>query len=1069
MNRRFNLVVTPLLLAVLAVVMTGMVLAQEPAEPATPSRGLVREDAEPEPTRAAPAVKRYGRQWAVIVGINYTDSKLSDADRRVVPALANAENDARAIAQLLMEHYGYARENVRLLLGKDATQAAILSAIGDDFLRNPQVVTDQDSVLFFFAGHGVHLEKERRSGEIIPWDVRVVGQIPAIESCIKLQSITEDYLKNSPARHKLIVLDSCYSGDVFTQTRQAYRASTATVPADSGLFYTPALQAIASCRNNQQASDGKGGRSPFSSALTTALTVIPRRQGTLASIRARDLFTFMQDELRAAPSVDQSADLGWLTPEQGEFHFFPQGDFSGYSDHTDDEMLKAIAMAPGTYGAWWFEEMPWFLPSLRARILANVEQPRGTAADWVRKHQLEESAREILRQLENEPGELAQLRLRHLQLLLDPATRQNPDEAYRTIAAELRQVPPGVTLEAADLHLLAVVEHRLGHSARDAYRNAVQAYDQGLKKGRRQDAALQMLCFADLGQFEFQENDYEQAAVEYRRALEQRVLCPVPFQIFVLCSEADAWQQLGRWGEANAKLDQALQLAFPLSERTPESPLTAFVYTRRAWAAMEQWKFHDAAREFLEARACLPKAGQDRESAIVEFHNRHGLAMARRFTGDPEGALADYRRISIEIRQIFSQMRADAGIERNYGEVRERLAQRLSNTLERQADCNLFRENGDMKEAADDLRRAIRVTEYLPVALRNRTKAVQLYKQVLALSRRSPYQDLDVAAAILRAADELTEQLGDEQQRRLDYYRQIAGSVHQMAVAINAADDESGGPASRREKRLTACASLRSVISDLRPRLNRSIHRDHLELLMFASQYLLTEEQGVAERYHLLGDSELLLALCRHAIRSEPLVTQRYLRHYFDTVVRTMLAARPTHVQGLIEAVFEARMGRHYDKAEIPVPSLVMYQLDGRFHAFLDAPQGISKVYLLDEGVTLDTLREAESAQKLLTLPRQLRDDLARLQLERACFPESLTAPVEDAATCLHVRWHDGFYLLGTSSHKPVVSAPGADAVQAVVTRKETTPITNFPFALPGLPLIPVPASPPAATNVAQP
>ena len=1011
------------------------------------------------------APETYTKRWAVIVGINYTDSKLAGDDRKVVPPLRNAENDAQAVADLLVKHYGYEKDCIRVLIGKDGTKAAIESAIGDDFLRNKTKVTDKDSVLFFFAGHGVHLENEKRSGELIPWDVRVAGEIPAIESCIKLQAITVDYLRASPARHKLVILDCCHSGDIFTQSTQANRRIVTTLRSDAGLFRTPAFQAIASCRREQQASDGKGGHAPFTSALLSALTVIPRQQGTRDPIKASDLFTFMQADLQLAPSIDQSADLGWLSPDQGEFHFFPdpKSDFSGYSSHTDDEMLKAIAMAPGTYGAWWFDEMPWFMPSLRSRILANVEKPRSTTADWVRKHQLEKSAREVLRALENESGELAKLRVRHLKLLLDPATRQNPDGVYKTIASELREPSNGIVLEASDIHLRAVIEHRLGTSASEVYDKALAAYDAGLKSGRKQDAALRLLCLADMGQFESQNSDYEQAALRYQQALEKRVLCPVPFQIYVLCSEADAWRKLGRWGEADAKLDQVLRLAIPLATEKQESPLTAYAYTRRAWGYMDQWKFREAAEAFARADDHLPR-DEDREAAIIRFHNRHGLAMARRFTGDPEGALAEYRRISVDIRNIISKLRSDPGIERNFGEIRERLAERLTNTLERQADCNLFRHAGDMREASDDLRRAIRVTDYLPPGSRNPTKAMLLYKQVLALSRKSAFQDLELAAGYLREAEALYKVLGDEQQQRLDCYRKVATALHNMAHAINFADDEPGVPMARRGKRLAATAELRTVITELRPQLNRTIHRDHLELLLFACQSLISEDHAVADRYQLLADAELLLLLCRHAMRSEPLVTQRYLRHYFDSVIRAMIAARPKHVQGIIEAVYEARMGRHYDKPESRAACLVLYQLDGRFHAFLDAPQGLSKVYQFDESVTQEAIQEADLSRKLLPLPKQLRDDLTALKLEKAHFPETIEEKATDGSGYLHLRWHDGYYLFGTSSPEPVVGAEFARSTRTVVAKRIPSPLMTFPFALPGI-RFPDPTTVPPVTS----
>ncbi|MCX7135523.1 MAG: hypothetical protein NTW47_02400, partial [Proteobacteria bacterium] len=75
-------------------------------------------------------------------------------------------------------------------------------------------------------------------------------------------------------------------------------------------------------------------------------------------------------------------------------------------------------------------------------------------------------------------------------------------------------------------------------------------------------------------------------------------------------------------------------------------------------------------------------------------------------------------------------------------------------------------------------------------------------------------------------------------------------------------------------------------------------------------------------------------------IEPNPLETQHYLRHYFDTAIRAKIAARPKHVQGIIEATYEARIARPYNKPSRSGPSLVFYYLDNRFHAFLDVPKG---------------------------------------------------------------------------------------------------------------------------------
>lgn len=1011
-----------------------------------PARGQVRVPI-PEAARA-----EYPKRWALIVGINYPDTNLPEAARKVVPALQNAENDAQAFAELLCKHYGYDKDSVRLLLGQQATGLAIREALSEGFLSKKSQVSSDDSILFFFAGHGYHPEKDNRSGELLPWDVKLEGDIPMRASAIPLEDQVVRFLKASPARHKLVILDCCHSGDIFTQAQQA-GGGTESLRYDSGLFQTPAFQAIASSRREQQASDGRDGHSPFTASLLSALTVLPRQQGTRLPITATDLFIFMQSELRSAPAIDQKPGIRWLTPDQGEFHFFPnpKSDFSGYSRRTDDEMLKTMAMAPGTYGTWWFDEMPWFMPSLRARILANIEPSRSTTADWVKKHQLEKSAREVLRALENETDGLERMRARHLTWLLDPHSHQDAERIYDRIARELRELLEGVSLQASDWHFLAVIEHRMGRPCREAYNNALRAYAQQAERG--QDAALRLLCLADLGEFHVQDNDYEQAALAFQRALEQRVLCPIPFQVFVICREADAWQQLGRWGEADAKLEQALRLAMPLAEQQKDSPLTAFAFTRRSWAYMEQWKFHDAARAFESANDHLPQDPADREAAIVRFHNRHGLAMARRFTGDPEGALADYRRIATDIRLVFGKLRTDPGIERNFGELRDRLAERLINTLERQADCNIFRAAGDLKDAADDLRRACRLADYLPPDRRGPTKVALLYKQALVLGCRSPYQDRELATAFLQEADKMLKGMSEDRQRRLRYHRELTTAIVQVETALQATEDEPATLATRREKRRLALALLRQTVNDLVPQLNRPIHRDHLELLLFATQCLLAEDLELAQRFHLLADAEVLLALCRHAMRSEPLQTQRYLRHHYDSVVRALLAARPTNVQGVIEAVHEATTARIYDKPEYQSPTLVFFHFDGRFHAFLDVPSGVSRSYLLDESLSLEAVREADQSRRLLPLPRQLRDDLAALKLDSVQFLGFSLAkdPVSAPARTLLIRWTDPLCQLGSTALPPVMVAKLSAGTRAAKFNPESGTVMNFPFALPGL------------------
>ena len=1037
-------------------------------------------------------VKNYTKRWAVVVGINYTDTNLPEGSRKKVPVLKNAENDAQAFADLLIKNYGYEKNTVKLLLGKEATLSAIGGAIDSEFLGKKSQVSENDSVLFFFAGHGYENAKEQRAGELLPWDVKVEGEIPVQISCIQMENNVAVLMKRSPARHKLVILDCCHSGYIFNSKQQAERRSEKDSRFDEGLFSTPAFQAIASCRGEEKASDGKDGHSYFTASILLALKVIPRQQGVRLPIKTSDLFTFLVSDLhqKNAPSTDQKAQWGSLSINQGEFHFFPdtKSDFSGDYSHTDDEMLTAIAMAPGTYGPWWFKEMPWFIPSLRRKILDDLEKNRGTTNSWVRKENLKKSAYDLLRKMEGESDELIKMRVRHLKLLLDLNRVQSVEVVFKEIADDLRR-PKEFALESTDLHLQALIEHRTGgKEARETYEKAITSYERELQSGVKPSKALRLLCLADFGQFEFDEKDYEKAASKYQQALAERVLYPVPFQVYVLANEANAWQQHGRWGEANYKLDQAIKLAESLDEKTStrktpnlekslgenesSSPLKPFVYSRRAWAYMEQWKFSKAAEAFAQANDFLGKE-HDREAEIVRFHNMHGLAMARRFTGDPDEALAEYRKISTSIRSIFSQLRTNQGVEKNFGDLRERLVERLVNTLERQADCNLFQDKGDLKEAADDLRRAIRIADLLPKEQQNLTKAKQLYKLGLALGKRSIYQDLDLALGCLKEGDKLCKDLNENEKLNLRYHSKLAHAIVDLMNESPLVETGGDDKATKKEKCNTALSELRKVIEDLRPKLQNQIHRDDLELLLFATASLVTENLGKeADRYLLLADSELLLLLCRYAMRCDHLETQHYLRHYFDTAIRAMIAARPKHVQGIIEATYEARIARNYNKPSRSSPSLTFYYLDNRFHAFLDVPKGISKEYLFDEGVDLDVLKDAEKNQRKLPLPRQLANDLANLKLEKALVlsAEQILSAEQDLPStgCLQIQWTDSHYSLGTSRQIFLADGESNSSTRSSVTRsvvkKPISPviITKFPFALPGL----LPESPAAIPNL---
>lgn len=130
----------------------------------------------------------FGRYYALVIG--------NDKYRYWTP-LDNAVNDARAVAQLLEQHYDF--EVTELY---NAERSAILSTINN--LRKK--LTEKDNFLIYYAGHG-HLVEQLDEGYWIPVNAKQDDNTEWIST----RNITGQ-LKIMSAKHVLVVADSCYAG-----------------------------------------------------------------------------------------------------------------------------------------------------------------------------------------------------------------------------------------------------------------------------------------------------------------------------------------------------------------------------------------------------------------------------------------------------------------------------------------------------------------------------------------------------------------------------------------------------------------------------------------------------------------------------------------------------------------------------------------------------------------------------------------------------------------------------------------------------------------------------------------
>lgn len=136
---------------------------------------------------------------ALVIGI-------SDYSRTGWPQLGTARADAEAIGDVLEQKYGF---DVVRLTDRQATRQNVLRVL-DSFMD----FGPDDALLIYFAGHGFYDEK-MDEGYWIPYGAaRSKMDLPAKEEWLWNSSVSR-VISASPARHILLIADTCYGGSLF--------------------------------------------------------------------------------------------------------------------------------------------------------------------------------------------------------------------------------------------------------------------------------------------------------------------------------------------------------------------------------------------------------------------------------------------------------------------------------------------------------------------------------------------------------------------------------------------------------------------------------------------------------------------------------------------------------------------------------------------------------------------------------------------------------------------------------------------------------------------------------------
>ena len=262
----------------------------------------------------------YNNSFAVVVGIN-------NYNHKNIPNLRFAENDAKIVASFLPA-LGFPEKNIKLLLGErtDVTVEALRNVLEVEF--NPKM-EEGDRFLFYFAGHGVSYKANKQvRGYLLLQDSEFCGRWPSrskpylekmpIKSWEMRQFL--DFVSSLPAKHKLVLIDSCFSG-FMTYSRGLFDGPDPNLSKKLTQWARePATQVITAGRSGQSAHEKEEFQhGVFTWYLLKGLegNADPRGDGVISFL---DLAAYICNRVSQEILVEQDPQAGTYEGE-GQFFF----------------------------------------------------------------------------------------------------------------------------------------------------------------------------------------------------------------------------------------------------------------------------------------------------------------------------------------------------------------------------------------------------------------------------------------------------------------------------------------------------------------------------------------------------------------------------------------------------------------------------------------------------------------------------------------------------------------------------------------------------------------------------
>jgi len=235
---------------------------------------------------AVKAIKKEGQDHLLVIGIDrYADW----------PRLNNASRDAKDFKKLMMDEYGFKKDNVHDLFDEQATRKEIYARLR----QYVEKLDENDRLLVYFSGHGFY-DSVLETGYWIPADAHT----GADDEYLNNLEITR-MLQKMKAKNIFVIADACYSGQLLRDMQKE----------NNGQYKSRMV--LCSGKLKPVPDGAPGGNSPFAMQVLAFL-----RQPPAATILASDLiqqvkksFAGNENQKPVGGAIDEVGD------ENGDFIF----------------------------------------------------------------------------------------------------------------------------------------------------------------------------------------------------------------------------------------------------------------------------------------------------------------------------------------------------------------------------------------------------------------------------------------------------------------------------------------------------------------------------------------------------------------------------------------------------------------------------------------------------------------------------------------------------------------------------------------------------------------------------